>query len=538
MIDDVLLREASTSTPVAPSPDGRLLLIDQLLDDVRHTPEKLPDAYAVTAMLESSGFRDADAAQFYGFPDLFALGRALHSSSGVQPLPQRAVEGPLSKPIVPTFLRSYVEGLSFVVPVVIQVATFAAAGYSLWTWDGFTRSQATVVTLALAASLLVTAPMVQALLHRGRHYQYVGNRRLARDAVRQALLLGTGFVVVVAALVGVGATRSEGLRFFLGYFVLLSFLWASIGAAEVAGLRWLVAPATLAGVLILIVLHAVGLTLPVAQWAALALTAGVLIATSNYRLEKAASPGLSELGRARLLPLDALVLQVIAACGYGAAYFAFLFVDHFVNWATAAPADHLLFELSNEYETSIAWALATMFVAGAALEHPSRSFWWQLSHAAARTPLAAYDTLGPKLWRVSLTHTRTVAGVSGLAAAFVVLTVVALQTVGRSAPGAAFAQIVLLDVLVLASVGYALFVVALTAAVVLHALGRTGAVALCLVLASAADLAVGLMATHLWGRDSSVLGLLAGAIVFVVLTNLLLVRTLHRADFFLTLALA
>ncbi len=512
---------------------------DPLIDEIRLTPADLLDPYAVTALLESSGLRDVDARERYGFPDLFALGRALYpvvgAHHGARPSAFQARPALAARP---SFLRSYVGGLAFALPVVSQIITFAIAGYSLWAWTGFTQVQATLIGLALVSSLFLTAPVVQGLVHRGRYYQYAGNARLARSAVRQMIVFAMLVVLAVAAVAGRWAMESEAGRFFLGYFVLLSLLWSSIAAAEAAGLRWLVGPATLIGAALLIALHSTGVPLPIAQWVALGATAGVLVRASEYRLGNAAGSTSTALAHTSLLPLDALVLRVGTAWAYGLAYFAFLFIDHLVNWAAATPWQNRTFQLSGEYETSIAWALATLFVASAALEHPARTFWTELSSAAARTPLSGYIGLGARLQRVWIGHGLTAAATSILAAASVVAVVMALQSSICCVPAAAFAQPVLLQVLIPASLGYALFVVGLGAAVFLHALRRTGTVAVCLTLAALTDLAVGLLATQLSGRESSVLGLLVGAIVFVSLTVLVLVRTLRRADFYLALSLS
>ena len=92
------------------------------------------DSWEIAAQLEVLGLRDADARATYGVRDLFELARQVERRFRAGEF-HFSVEGEDPRPrVIPIlrFIRRYLAGITFAMPMALQAAAMLLWGYGLW----------------------------------------------------------------------------------------------------------------------------------------------------------------------------------------------------------------------------------------------------------------------------------------------------------------------------------------------------------------------------------------------------------------------
>jgi hypothetical protein len=513
-------------------------MTQELVDFVIEQTGRPLDRWAVAATLESGGIRDVDARERYGRRDVFDLAdevydRCLQTGTPNGRPPEREVARRRRAAVI---AGKYLTGGFFFIPLSLQLGSLLLLGYGQWAWLGFSERQASVVGIALLASLMLTGPFVQSLGYLGPYFAEPGRHGLVARITVALVGLGLGSLALGAAAwsladVALGWYDRRTLAAGLVYFGLAGCVALTSAALYMLKHYLGMLLATAGGLAVVgVVLHGAGLGIYAAHWLGMGATIAIEAGWAAAVLARRSSRTSAELRAARLPPARVLAALVAPYAAYGAAYYVFFFVDRLAAWS--AGADALPFTFRAEYEVGLDWALFSVVPALAMLEVTIYSFSQRLADAgrryrardAAQHNRALRDFYGRHLKLVALL---LVAGSALVLAAGVLGSAGGLTKLDEH-----FTSRTTLQVYPLALAGYWLLVWALFSGLFLLFLGRPRLLleALAPALAVAVIAAFGLSRTlPYW---TAVVGLLAGAFVFAVLAARNALRVLREVDYY------
>lgn len=486
-----------------------------------HAPD-LVDEWEATAWVESLGWTDERIRSAVGLADTRALGRYIYEASCRAPVaaPVAGAAAP-AEPRLALVARTYSTTLIYALPWLL---TFAVEG--LWP-DAFSThpDMAGPISVAVMFSLIMTGGFVQAIARKSSFYLGMEQMIMARHVgllICRAGLISTAILALAGLVAGAyfEILGSMTARFVaVGYFVILSALWLACALLAVAKGPWRVPMVfTIAALVFLGSKVAFSSSALVAQTASVAAALAAACALVSHALGKAsASDSRTEW---IVLPRRSILTQTLLPYfGYGVAYFLFLFADR-LSAGSALPAQSgLPFGIAVDYKRGIDLAFLVFLLVAGAVECSNvlmMRFW---RREADRTADCA--TLRQRLLR-----RRRFAGATVLllfAASGTAVAAVADRIAFLSTPG--------FVIFVTGCVGYALFASALLDALTLFSINRPGAVLGALLPALLVNLATGYAFSHVAGAEFAVVGLVLGALAFVIGARARVHDALRRPDF-------
>jgi hypothetical protein len=499
------------------------------------------DERAVAALLESGGIRDLDARQRFGLPDVFALAEAVWArlptpTPGPRPLEESSA--PPRRVRLGRVARLSGRGAFFVVPLGLQLLALLVLGVSQFAAVDFTRREASIVAIAAALGFTASAGFGQALGYLGPVFEIPGKHALTERLIWRMLVLGlAGVLGTAGALWGVsaatGAYGPHDTRIGLGYFVLVSLQALPQAVLYLRHRYDLMLVGTVAGLAVVAELrHATDLPIYVEHWLGLSVTLVVELVGIAILLRAGARATAGAMRLARFPHPRMLVRRAWPYALYGLVYFLFLTTDRLVAWA--AGSHPLPFWFSTQYELGLDWALGAVVLALAFLEVAVDGFSSLLLPLSERFGVSDIDQHNDALsrfWRRQLAYG---GGLMLLGAAAAVGVEQLLAHLGALGPAGELAKEHATRWAFAGAVaGYALLAVGMTNAVFLLSLARPGPVVKAMTLAAALSATVGIAVTTFFPYYTAVLGMVAGALVFAVLTARTVRRTLRRGDYWI-----
>ncbi|MCW3038431.1 MAG: hypothetical protein JWM31_336 [Solirubrobacterales bacterium] len=542
MSTDASSPAAGPAVPGAVTPDEPFALertgLDGLADRIQELGGRPIDTWAIAALLESIGIRDRDARERFDLQDVFALAAAVQAH-----LPPPSAATPVGEPDVLPFrtqarrvARLSGRGAFFIVPLGLQLLALLTLGVSQFAAVDFTRRQASIVAIAAALGFMASSGFGQGLGYLVPLFEMPGKHNITQRLVWRMLAGGTlGVVSTAGVLWGVcastGAYGGRDTRIALGYFVLVS-LQALPQAVLYLRRRYDVMLAgTVAGLAAVSELHH-ATTLPIyaEHWIGLSVTllvelVGITILLRASARTTAGAMRLATLPHSRMLARRALPYAL-----YGLVYFVFLTSDRLVAWA--AGSHPLPFWFSTQYELGLDWALGAIVLALAFLEVSIDGFSGLLHPLSERfgvSGIEQHNAALSRFWRRQLALSGGLMLFGGAAAVGVEQL---LAHLGGLGPATALAsQHATRWTFAGGVAGYALLAVGMTNAVFLLSLARPGPIVKAMTLAAALSVAIGISLTTWLPYYTAVLGLVAGAFVFAVLTASTVRRTLRSGAY-------
>ncbi len=537
------MSEHAVVAPLEDRPAGpRLHLVprrdvDDLVEFVLAQTGGPVDRWAVAATLESRGLRDVDARTMYGEPDIFGLADRVYAAcrQALTDEPPRGVPAALRwHRRLGRFLRFYVRGAFYGLPVIVQALAVVFLGYALWSSPQFDNAMASTVTLATLFSFVVTGGFVQSVGRLGLYYLEQQSYLLARTVCLHVVRLGLVAVVVVGAALLLANSLAGWLPVRLAlvaatYYLLLSTLWLLLGVLYAVQLRWGLLASFVIGILTVAALQGLaGVPIQIAHWVGLGtadLSAGLWAWMALSRRVRGAA------GNARLARLPRPALLVHAALpywGYGVLYFAFLFVDRTVAWSGGDDPLPLWFD--TPYEIGLDFALLVLVLTLPQLEYTVHEFAASIGPVQESRP-------GEHMREHNLHFLRFYVRQVGLLA---VLVVVSAALVTSGLVGVAELDHAPIDtshpvtegVYAWGVIAYGLLVLSLLNGVFLFSLSRPRVVIQALLLALVVNAGLGWWLSRNVDYWFAVVGLAAGTLVFAVITTAGALRVLRRLDYY------
>jgi len=502
---------------LAPRGDG----LQELARQVARRSPFPHDHYEVAAIVESLGWTDHQVQTTFGYPDVFALARAIYDGLKAAPtvLPHVPRKTLPWHQALGRAVRHFFRGLVFALPMAVSVAAMLVVRYSLWAYQYFTLEVATAVAIATMLSLLVTGGFIQSIARRGLMYVEMDEYNAARRVTMRLMAVGTA----VAMLVGLGfglvnlvfliyPWRMVGWA--LLYYLLLCTVWLAVGLLYILKRELLLTVIFALGIAAVGILHEVfRLTIMLAQGLALAFTSGasLLVARRTFATyERRRVPGVEYVP----LPRPSLLLYTLLPYFiYGFGYFLLLYTDRILAWTADAPYMPYFFWFRGDYELGLDWAILILVLPLGVVEMAVVRFGDLLRQRQALHP--ASDVEGFNRWFLAF-HTRWLwvfAAVVTASAALVYWGTIAVDRSGVLAVPL-FANRISYWVFGWAVLGYALIAAGLMNVLLLFCLSRPEPVLRVLGLAWLVDVVVGFVMSRQLGYQWAVCGLVAGALAF------------------------
>ncbi len=391
---------AYTPDPEISDPDPLDAEKEELVDYILETCGSPVDFWAVAATLESRGMRDVDAEEKFGVKPLVRYveprsGYVVRGSIMVLAKDiyarcrERLKAEPPEKKEQPKlawwhglwrFVKFYLQGTLFALPMTGQIISVLALRYSLWAFLEFSEERATVVAIGTIMSFVVTGGFVQAIGRKGMSYSEAKNYILAKQVCLGLIKLGSGLVLAVGLAfyllnLVIPFFTQRMVWISLMYYLLLSELWLLISILYVLTKRAAILLSTLAGVAI------VHLVMTYTNWGIHAAHGLGLLGTTlivggygYYLLDKAAKSVTGPLKDARLPAWSILYYSLRLYFLYGMFYFGYLYLDRVIGWsASEQPLPYIIW-FRTAYELGMDWALISLIFSIAMLEYTINEF--------------------------------------------------------------------------------------------------------------------------------------------------------------------
>jgi hypothetical protein len=497
------------------------------------------DHWELAAQLEVMGIRDADARSDYGARDVFDLAARIYTDFQNGRL-RWVVEPDDPESVAPLrrFLKNYLTGLAFSLPMALQAVTMLVWGYGVWGAIDMDLRVGSAIALGFIASYVVTGGFMQTIVRRGLFYLYQEEPWLARwTALRSwSLSLRVTLALLVPALAFNALFSVLPWSIVLtaaAYYVALSILWLNWALLYLVRRTWLFLLTTAVALAVVLfaakVLHAT----PIAANAIGLLVADTLsFALALWKLN---------VGRASARPnvinpprLTVLVYSTSKFFLYGLLYNSFLFADRVIAWTSATGREDFPpygFWLNVRYELGMDLALVVVMLLSGIVEHATRRFSEQLIPREKR--VKSVDAA--RFIEMSRAeHRRRVVSLAG-AAVIAIGAAIAVNFALREMPSLPIHEALLTAtttrVFIMAMFAYAIFMFALQNVLMLLTLSRVELVVRAVAIALAVNVAVGFVCSRAMHYSTAVFGLLAGAVTLTFLTSRAMRGVLDELDY-------
>lgn len=497
------------------------------------------DHWEIAAQLEVLGVRDADARNDYGARDVFDLAARMYADFQAGRF-RWYVEGEDPRAVSPLlrFLKNYLTGLTFSLPMALQAVTMLVWGYGVWGAIDMDLRTGSAIALGFIASYIVTGGFMQTIVRRGLFYFYQEEQWLARWTALRAWSISLRVVLLML----IPALALNALFSILpwslvltaaAYYVALSILWLNWALLYIVRKTWLFLLTTAVALVVVLVAAETFNATPIAANAIGLLVADALsFALALFHLNRVRI----EARRAVVNPprLTVLVYSTSRFFLYGLLYNSFLFADRIMAWTSSTGREDFPpygFWLNVRYELGMDLALVVVMLLSGIVEHATRRFSEELIPREKRVKSVDTKRFLGSSRRDVRRRVVSLAGASIVAFAIAVIVAVLLREATSLPIHAMMQSSTTTNVFIVAAVAYVVFMFALQNILMLLTLSRVELVVRAVGIALAVNVAVGFVCSRAIHYSAAVFGLLAGAIALAFLTGRSMRTVLNDLDY-------
>ena len=513
--------------------------LGQQVLDLIGTPK---DQWEIAAQLEVLGLRDVDARSDYGARDLFDLARQIYERWLNGGFRTDAEHDDVEDRVSPfaRFIRNYITGLSFSLPMALQAAAMLLWGYGVWGAIEMDLRTGTAIALGFIGSYVATGGFMQSIVRRGLFYIYQQEEWLARWAVLRtwwlALQVVLGLLVPALLLNALfGALPWSIVLLAAGYYAGLSILWLNWSLIYLVRETWLFLLTTAIALgVVLLAAKGFGFGSVAANAAGLIVADVLSFALAMHRLTRVAR---MRKPKGPITPprLTVLVYSTSRFFLYGLLYNTFLFADRVMAWTSSTGREDFPpygFWMNVRYELGMDLALVVVMVLAGIVEHAAQRFSEELIPLEKRVKSVDAEPFFAEAVRSNRRRIVVLAIASIFAVAIAILVAVTLRGMTSSPIHASLMSQTTARVFVLATVAYVLFLFALQNVLMLLTLSRVDLVVRAVAYALALNVATGFVLSRAVHYSAAAVGFLAGAALLLILTARSMRRVLGGLDYY------
>jgi hypothetical protein len=523
--------------------DMRELAMNELLDSVLDKHLQPEDQYEVAALIESMGWNDARVAEVFGAEDVFELAellwRKMQQRTSFTPFAK--VKGYTLREIILELVRNFLRGVIFALPMALSVLSMLTLRFSLWSYENLTVDLATAIGIGTILSFITVGGFTQAIARRGFFYVIQGYYNMARRVTFYFIRMGFVVCIVICVLIYLFNTIIQVLPVYLLsvailFYFFLNAIWLSVTVMYILKKELAFTGLLTVGIGIVYAITRIwGIeNIIAAQLIALGLISFSSIVLVAYYFRKAEQKG--EKGIAPKLPkMSVTIYSTVPYFVYGFLYFAFLYIDRVLAWSTNDPNFMPFFVLfRGYYELGLDFALLVLILPMGIsevilnklmldIEKSQKAYWGFEAEKMNRFYVRQY-----------LSRLVTTSGISVLSAVLVYLVTHYVTTHFPSPVGKIIiTNPITRSVFFWALIAYIFVAIALMNAVILFALSQPKRAIQCMWPALACNLGVGFVCTRWFGYEYAVVGLIAGALIFLLLSIKHVIAVLSKLDYYL-----
>ena len=520
-------------------PEGQEMA--KLTESIVHAIGRPVDPFAVTATLESMGWRDMDARELFNKKDLFELGREIYYRCQLYPQKngRHNSNGQMhrSESEIKSFLRYYGRGSLFMLPIVAQILVLFFLRFSLWASLDLSQAQATVVAIGTILSFIVTGGFVQSIGRDTIYYLSMKQYLLVKKSFYKQLTLGVGVICLFAFSLFVFNLIFPfyGLRMsivMLTYFVLLALLWLLLSILYVIKHYVAILAVTLLGVVpVYLIMHYADWGIYRAHFTGL-VVANILAFGYGYLWLRLKSQGGDE--EARLPRVSTMTYLLSPYFIAGLVYFVFLFADRLVGWSAAnGEALPFIIWFRTPYELGMDWALVSLLLTVAMLEYSIERFSRLLvpkQQSCSIRAVRRFSTFFRRFYKRQFILLIVIGTISIFVTYFAILLLRRWDSVREIHDF--FSHRITFFTFYFAAPGYFFLSVGLLNTLLFFTLSRPGFTLKSILPALATDVAIGFAASRWFGYEYAVLGLLAGGLVYALVSTGYIRKYLKDLDYY------
>ncbi len=520
-----------------------------LKDQVKELIDNPLSVWAVAATVESMGIREVDARKEFGYDSIFDLSSQLYEDLKQEAYQEKPIaSGRFEKKLntigfweqAKQFVTYYLQGLLFSLPLLSQIAALFIFRYSLWAWLEFNEAQATIVAFGTITSFVVTGGFLQVLGHSITSYISSDNYFLAYQSTRKIIKAGIGSVLGVAFLIimlNISIPFYPRPMVLLGtvYMILISLLLLASGVLYALKRRISIVVIVVIGTLLLVVnMELLQLGIYLSQWLAMLFTTGLLAGYASlfFRLQiRKKQRNIA----AQTLP-DTEVRHFInyRYFMYGIFYFLFVFLDRLLAWSTSVPPPPFILWFNTPYEIGMDWALMTLVLSFAMLEYSVNIFSRRLKPLQEKFRFQQLERFNKYFKRLYIKQLVLLI-VTGLVSTVITYySVSSLMVYQETIPEVRdfFANAMTAKVFWIASISYVFLTIGLLHCLFFFSLSKPNFAMYSILAGLVVNFMVGYLCSRIFALEYATIGLLAGSVVFAIISGIMAHNFFKRLDYY------
>ncbi|SHF52560.1 hypothetical protein SAMN05443144_109187 [Fodinibius roseus] len=521
---------------------------DELKARVKDLLDNPLSVWAVAATIESLGIREVDAQREFGYESILDLADQIYKDLKEE-IHQKAPEISVSnKEIYKTgfwvqiknFVVYYSQGLLFSLPLISQIAALFIFRYSLWAWLDFNEAQATIVAFGTMAAFIVTGGFVQILGHSISSYVSSGNYYLALKSSKK--IAKSGMVGVLAfcflvVLLNVIIPFYPPYMVFLGltYMILISLLLLASGVLYALKQRIAILAVIVAGTLLVIVnMEVFHWGIYISQWTAMLVTtlflAGYALFYFKWQIRK----------KQQRVAMQALPVPEVhhfisyRYFIYGLSYFLFIFMDRLLAWSTGELPPPFILWFNTPYEIGMDWALITLILSFAMLEYSVNVFSRELKPLQKKISFLQLEHFNKYFKKLYFKQVLLLTLTGLLSIVITYYSVRSLIIFQDTVPEVRdfFTNYMTTKVFWIASISYLFLNIGLLHCLFFFSLNKPVFAMYSILAGLAVNFSVGFFCSRVFALEYATVGLLAGSIVFAVISGSTAMSLFKRLDYY------
>jgi hypothetical protein len=520
---------------------------EELVDFITQRRQQPEDRYEIAAMLESMGWNDERANIAFGVEDVFALAEELW-----EVIRQRVIYTPFSLPerlggikLILEIIRSFFRGLIFALPMALSVFSMLTLRFSLWSYERLSTELATCISIGTILSFLTVGGFTQAIARRGFFYLFQNYYNMARRITFFFIRYGFAACAVISILLyfinlTFNLYPQQMFLIIVVYYFFLTSIWLSVTVMYMLRKELTFTGMIAFGIGIVYLLFKI-FNMPIIQSQLIAVSIVSIIGMGfAYYFFKSAEKR-EERGIApQMTRLSIMLYAVMPYFVYGLLYFAFLYTDRVISWS----ADHAwdnnqqympyFIWFRGPYELGLDFALLVLMIPLGMSEVIVNKMMRDLE--VTKKSFLGYDFAKlNQLFRSS--YVKMLLAITGATICSGILVYIAVVYFNDKYLIYAGKRLIPNDttwfVFEISLVSYGILAIGLLNAVIMFSLSQPGFVNRALAPSFALNVLIGFLLTRWVDYSWGVIGLLAGSVLFTVLTTQSMLRLLKKLDYYL-----
>jgi hypothetical protein len=524
-----------------PDKEEREQLYNQVVDDLQQRSVNPEDRYEIAALLESMGWNDSRVRDYFGKKDIFDMADQIWEQiqQRVTVVPFERHEHHFSFAMGFELFKSFLRGMIFALPMAISVFSMLTLKFSLWSYEYLSVELATCIAIGTILSFIVVGGYTQAIARRGFFYLYQGYYNMGRKITFKFIRFGYISCLLMCLFVYlfnmVFNIFPQSMFIYIAlYFFFLTSIWLSVTVMYILRRELTFTGLIILGIAIVYVLFIhTELDIIFSQLIAICIVSvlGMLLVLYYFKAaEKKEDKGIAP----KLPRMSITVYSILPYFIYGFMYFFFLFIDRINAWSAHQAYMPYFIWFRGEYELGLDFALLVLMLPLGVSEVIVHKLMLDLESSQKRymgTETEAmnryYKTIYFKMMLIQVTC-------SIVSAVLVYLGINHandwyLDYAGKKLIISATTNFVF----IVSMIAYVILSIALMNAVILFSLSQADMVNRALLPAVAVNLVVGFLLSRWFDYSTAVIGLLAGSIVFVILSTRQMNKVFGKLDYYL-----